>query len=253
MGIAALCRLPATIAISALALAAPLCASANDRAPHASLGQATGEWWQWAFSIPNAPSDPDLGAGSIHPLVGGDGGDGAYEFCGNGQHGDLWLLGGDFSGSGERFERTCTIPYGKTVLLAVINAECSTAEGDADAMDPAGKQAAKLKACAQGYGDTLTGEAKFGPAHGPLKKIAVQRLATSRAFSVYFPPGNIIGLAQPAANPSLSQADGQWVVLYPSALRPGRYRIEFTGAAGDFEIRGAYNLVIAEPNGEIPD
>ena len=59
------------------------------------------------------------------------------------------------------------------------------------------------------------------------------------------------------SNPSLADADGQWVVL--EDLLPGRYRLEFTGVFDDpdtpeidFEVNGAYNIEIAEPNGEPP-
>ena len=47
--------------------------------------------------------------GSTHPLVGNDDAAGdvdLFEYCGNGQHGELWFLGGDFSGTGEEIERT---------------------------------------------------------------------------------------------------------------------------------------------------
>ena len=127
------------------------------------LGSLTGKWWQWAFSIPNTLSTPvnpsrgeddedDDKKGSIHPLVGDDndiGDPNFFEYCGNGQHGDVWFLGGDFSGSGEPFERTCEIPFGKTILVAVINFECSTAEGDATKGAPVEQQTDELQECVE--------------------------------------------------------------------------------------------------------
>ena len=78
----------------------------------------------------------------------------------------------------------------------------------------------------------------------------MKRLATVKAFPIYFSPDNVIGLeADP--NPSLAQADGLWVIL--RNLQPGLYRIEFNGVFIDptvFEIVGAYNIEIAEPGGK---
>ena len=108
--------------VSALVLA-PNAGSGTPQALSSnSPASMTAQWWQWAFSIPNTPVTKE-GEGSIHPLVGDndDFGDPTfYEFCGNGQHGDVWFLGGDFSGTGEPFERTCTIPYGKTILRSCL-------------------------------------------------------------------------------------------------------------------------------------
>lgn len=249
------------VAVATVALTLPLVSHGGRGTPQAlssngsSPASMTAQWWQWAYSIPDTPASE--GAGSIHPLVGDNDDFGApdlYEFCGNGQHGRVWFLGGDFSGTGEDFERTCKIPAGKTIILAVINWECSTAEGDATKGDPAWKQARQLKDCAEQTGDILSGTAWFGPEAGPLEEVKVRRLRTVQAFPVYFPPANIIGLANPDPNPSLVQADGQWLIL--RNLNPGRYRLEFTGSAGDppfFVLNGAYNIEIAQPNGEPPN
>ena len=218
----------------------------------------TEQWWQWAFSIPSTPTSDGEGE-SIHPLVGDNdnfGDPGFFEFCGHGQHGKVWFLGGDFSGSGEFFERTCEIPARITVLLPVINFECSTAEGDATQTDSATQQTRELKECTKPVGDLLDGQAWFGIEDGPLHEVKVRRVRSSNAFFVYFSPFNVIGLENAGPNPSLAHADGQWVIL--RNLKPGRYRLEFTGTFNDpetpgidFEINGAYNLVVVERNGEL--
>lgn len=237
------------------------CPSALYAAPGmqvATLGSSpadmTAQWWQWAFSIPNVTASED--GASIHPLVGDDSTSGTpdvFESCGNGQHGDLWFLGGDFSGSGNPFERTCTIPFGKTIVLAVINAECSTAEENATVGDTLKQQADDLKQCAEEIGDALSGTAHLGPAGGELAEIKVERLSTVNAFQLWYSPFNVAGIVDATPNPSLSQADGQWVIL--RNLDPGLYRLEFTGVYIDpdtFQINGAYNIEIAEPNGDPP-
>ncbi len=243
------------VATAALAFAPNIGSSAPQASSSNSPASMTAQWWQWAYSIPNIPVEE--GGPSIHPLVGDDDDfedPDFYEFCGNGQHGEVWFLGGDFSGTGEAFERTCTIPAGKTILLPVINYECSTFWGDATKGVSAAQQARELKECTGPVGDLLGGTAQFGPAGGPLEEIKVKRLRTAQAFSVYLSPSNVIDVSEPDPNPSLSQADGQWIIL--RNLDPGRYRLEFTGVVGDppfFEIDGAYNIEIAQPNGEPPD
>jgi hypothetical protein len=229
------------------------------------LGSLTGKWWQWAYSIPNTlstPVNPPRAGkkGSIHPLVGSNddiGDPDFFEYCGNGQHGDVWFLGGDFSGTGEPFERTCEIPFGKTILVAVINFACSTAEGDATKGTSVENQTMELQACTKPVGELLSGTALFGLEGGQLEDEAVLRLVTNNAFSVYFSPHNVVGLSPVDPNPSLAYADGQWVVL--EHLEPGRYRLEFNGVFDDpgnpgieFELNGAYNIEIAQPNGEPP-
>lgn len=198
----------------------------------------TAAWWQWAFSIPNVP--PAEGDSiSIHPLVGDDGSNDHFEYCGVGQHGPVWFLGGDFSGSGEPFTRTCIIPEGKAILLAVINGECSTAEGDADPGDPVLVKAKDLATCARDQISVVdVAEATLNDV--PLK---VHKISTAIPYSVLFPPSNVIGL-DPIANPSLSQASGFWV--YIPKLLPGNHVLEFTGGVSEFSfyINGTYNLEV---------
>ncbi len=233
-----------TTMIAALGLVLPLMAHADD-----SEANMTAEWWQWAFSTPIADGR--------HPLIGANAdydNPNFFESCGNGQHGETWFLGGDFSGVGIPFERTCTIPAGQKILLAVINLECSTAEGSANSFDSAEQQAKDLQDCAESFGDLFSGTAYFGPEAGPLEEIEVKRIKTEdNAFFVYATPTNVIGLVDPEPNPSLAQADGQWVFLDDDELEPGgHYRLEFNGVFDDpgtpgieFEIKGAYNLIIS--------
>ncbi|MCF7984535.1 MAG: hypothetical protein K9L70_09040 [Thiohalocapsa sp.] len=220
----------------------------------------TALWWQWALSLPNVPTE--AGVSSVHPLSGDDASVGdphAFEYCGVGQTGNLWFLGGDFTGDGSLFERTCTIPPGKNVVLAVINAECSTAEGDADPDDPAWRQARDLASCVKGLGDLLGGSAQLIKDDGSIRDLPVQRVATANAFPVVFPPQTINGLTSPEPNPSLVQADGQWVFVAAKDLRPGNYRLEFEGTFDDpstpevdFVLNGAYNLKVAWRSGRVP-
>lgn len=199
------------------------------------LKQSSAEWWQWALSIPN---DPTADSDSSHPLVGRNTEDHEFEYCGVGQHGDTWFLGGDFSGSGEPVVRTCKIPEGKAILLAVINGECSTAEGDVSPETSVKDKAHDLKDCA----GNLIAPVDFAEAALNGKPIEVEPIRTNKAFSVSFPPNNVLGI-DPIVNPSLSQANGYFA--YIPALKPGNHVLTFSGGIrGVFEINGTYNIEI---------
>jgi hypothetical protein len=74
-------------------------------------------WWQWALSIPSAN----------HPLF--DKGD-----CSVGQSGPVWFLGGKFCANNDpncgtnNVVRSCNVPAGKALYIAVLNAENSALE-----------------------------------------------------------------------------------------------------------------------------
>ena len=245
------------IAVATLSLVWPLSTIGGSGAispDNRSPAGMSASWWQWALSIP-AIAAPE--GGSTHPLVGNDDAAGdpeLFEYCGNGQHGELWFLGGDFSGSGEEIQRTCVIPVGKTIVLPLINVECSTAEGDADSEDSVRQQAADLKDCAAAFGDEFFGSAQLITADGQSQDLNVQRLQTVNPFLLSYIPNNVVGLTEVDPNPSLAQADGLWVIL--RNLAPGDYRVEFNGvyiAPDVFQIVGAYNLRITGPDGELVD
>ena len=66
-----------------------------------------------------------------------------------GQHGNTWFLGGTIN-TEAKVERSCKIPSGTRILLAVINGECSVVEdASLDTRD-------KLRACAKGQMDFVT-------------------------------------------------------------------------------------------------
>src|SRR3989441_9891712 len=103
-------------------------------------GEWSARWWQWVFSIP----------ASANPLI-----DSTGTNCANGQSGPVWFLAGSFSatrtppGVFEAIEtRSCTVPVGKALFFSIINAECSTAEGN-------GTTEAELRDCADFLMDHL--------------------------------------------------------------------------------------------------
>jgi len=164
-----------------------------------SYGNWSAKWWQWALSIP-APDNPLL--------------DTSGEKCGEGQSGNVWFLAGTFGGSAER---TCTVPAGKAILFPIINAECSTVEGN-------GKTEEELSACAKDLIDHVrVKEAKVDGM--PLIDLNNYRVQ-SPLFRFRLPPNNILGLS-PGSSPSVS--DGYWILLEP--LSTGPHTIHFRGVA----------------------
>ena len=71
----------------------------------------TKRWWRWLISIPKHKS-PAL--------------DMSGDLCDTSQNNpNIWYLAGVFSGT---VVRKCSIPYGKAILLPIINYECSFAD-----------------------------------------------------------------------------------------------------------------------------
>lgn len=71
------------------------------------------KWWQWVFSIP-APN-PQLAQGALD--------------CSVNQSGAVWFLAGSPTGS-ESFERSCTVPRGKSLFFPVLNGIFVNAPGE---------------------------------------------------------------------------------------------------------------------------
>ena len=92
------------IAAIAIGLTVPVKVVSAQGLPPGQLPELTGEWWQWAFSIPN----------SVSPLF-----DTTGENCMIGQRGSTWFLAG-ISGTGSA-TRSCDIPAGATMFFPVIN------------------------------------------------------------------------------------------------------------------------------------
>lgn len=81
-----------------------------------TYGEWDAAWWQWADSIPT----------SKHPLF--ENGD-----CSVGQSGPVWFLGEKFVAKGDSADftnvvRSCKVPAGKALYVAIYNAEDSVIE-----------------------------------------------------------------------------------------------------------------------------
>jgi hypothetical protein len=183
-----------------------------------SYGEWTAEWWKWALSIPLAtnPLNDQTGANAA-----------------SGQSGPVWFLAGTFCAdlnAGCDFataSREINVPSGKALFFPILNAECSTFEGN-------GTTDADLRACAASSMDLATGLAC------EVDDIPVTDLPSYRVQSPSFtwgplPADNMLlafGVDAPAGTTSPAVGDGIYLMLPP--LHPGTHRIHFTGFFGIF-------------------
>lgn len=196
------------------------------------FGLSYGEWsarhWQWTYSMP----------ADHHPLT--DTAD-----CSAGQAGRVWFLGGTFAPTdkgggvfvGNPPPRNCTVPAGTALFFPVLDAECSTAEGN-------GTTDAELRACAKGLMDAAT------DLRATIDGITVPHLQRFRVQSPLFqfgplPAGNLLGL--PAGTTSPAVSDGTFLMLAP--LSVGAHTIQFSGAVVlpgfRFTLDITYHLTVA--------
>jgi hypothetical protein len=188
-----------------------------------TYGEWSARWWQWILSIPT----------SVNPLLDPTGAD-----CGQGQLGPVWFLAGTFGGSASR---ACTIPAGKSILFPILNAECSTVEGN-------GTTDKALRACAMGLIDHATKvEADIDgrslvdlTGTPPVSPFRVQ----SPLFNFTLPSDNILGITNPDPNPSPSVSDGYWIILAP--LSVGEHIIHFRGEVPvfSFTTEATYTITV---------
>jgi hypothetical protein len=186
-----------------------------------SYGEWSAAWWQWAASIPERKS----------PLV-----DGTGQNCDVDQSGPVWFLAGTTGGDAVR---SCTVPAGKGILFPIINAECSTVEGD-------GPTEQQLRACAVGLMDHVTSaRASVDDVKVDLGKplAASPFRVQSPLFYITFVAHNPFGVKVGSGQ---AVADGFWVLLEPPPV--GRHAVNFQGEAHfpgfTFRVKVRYDLTI---------
>ena len=207
--------------ILALGMALPMAVARTAPPPKQDLGELGAEWWQWAYHKPQ----------NVSPLLG------SYEGgakCAGGGAGRVWFLAGSFTG--EDVTRTCHVPSNKWIFFPVVNAECSTVEGNPPPGDT-------LVECAPLFLDPiLEGSSMFATVDGQdvLGDISDNR-AASGLFTFTLPKNNVDffcpdgsgGLEQCPPGPTKAASDGIWVLLRP--LPRGTHTIHF---GGDFPNAG---------------
>jgi hypothetical protein len=206
------------ITTAALLLAGPITAAAATNpgvfppssTPYGmSYGAWSAAWWQQAMADGTAP----FTAGTKeNPAV--------VNCTALGTPQVAFLVGaaGNPTGGGGGF-RTCTIGPGHALLIPVVNAECSTLEGN-------GKTEAQLQKCAA----DLIGEVKTDSLHASVDGQPVTGLTAYRfesgLFSFTSSGENAFGVP---AGTTPAVADGYWIMLTP--LPPGVHTVNFGGKA----------------------
>jgi hypothetical protein len=149
-------------------------------------------------------------------------------------------LAGSF---GRTFDRACTVPTGKALFFAILNAAFGAAVGDCEPTKPGVLcDVTALRAAAAASLDSVTIEASIDGV--PLLNLNDYRVQ-SPVFSVTLPEGNILDIPSGTYAPMIS--DGYWLMLAP--LSAGAHTIHFkgivTGGPFDgFEIEGTYHLTV---------
>jgi len=184
-----------------------------------TYGEWTARWWQWDLCIPT-PKFPQLDPDGRH--------------CAAGQSGPVFFLAGTF-GADPITRDLCVVPAGKSILFAILNAECSTLEDPPfDCTDEPTCRECAAKFFCQNDPARCPGEEDSVQATLEDKGTGtVEDLHPCRVKSPYFrfslPDDNILGLDQ---SEGFSASDGYWVFLSP--LKKGRYIIHWKGE----EIQG---------------
>jgi hypothetical protein len=185
-----------------------------------SLAEWKTRWWQWFESLPEAS----------HPLF-----DETGERCSYGQSGPVFFL----ASAPASVARTCTVPRGVTLLVPVVDAECSTVEPPPFF----GRDEAELRACAveavnQAVGTEIT--AMEVRVDGEvIEDLAPYRVSTP-LFPLVLPPGNLLGTTASVAD---SVADGYQVLLAP--LPEGEHVITISVPGSDGPYTVTYQLRVA--------
>jgi hypothetical protein len=166
----------------------------------------TAEWWQRFVAISGNPLDRcDIGSG------------------------DVVFLAGTTGGSATR---SCTISSRQSILVPLINVECSTAEGN-------GNTPAELNKCARDFADKFTNLSLVIDG-APVSDLTKFRVG-SPVFTFTAAQGNVFGIPPGTTR---SVADGYWALIRP--LPAGTHTISFGGAypPGNFTTNVTYTLTV---------
>ena len=194
----------------------------------------TTKWWQWAISLPFVP-------GHGHPCMD----DPAFQVTA-GQCGNVWFLGAPIGAPIEEpVVRTCEIPYGKALFIAVINIEAS----DLEAEPFYGETEDDQRAVAKYFADHIV--KPYCVIDGkPVKNMYAYRVPSPQ-FGFTAPNLNMLGVPDGGSGKSVS--DGYWIMLAP--LSEGKHIIQFGGEfrlpseeGGTIPVNIKYNLTVRKPH-----
>jgi hypothetical protein len=176
----------------------------------------TAQWWQSFMPLNQGPS--------------------ALDRCDVGTADVVFLAG---TASSEPANRSCTISSRKSILVPLINVECSTIEGN-------GRTPAELRSCARDFADAFTNLTLVidGVAVPNLTRLRVGSNVFSFTMAQNNPFGTVPNPDAPLPATTRSVADGYWVLIRP--LSVGTHTITFGGEypPGDFSTQVTYRLTV---------
>lgn len=183
----------------------------ESRPYNTSYADWTEKWWQWIYSIPTDrnPSYDDTG-----------------KYCGENQKGPVWFLIQSFE---HDVVRTCEVPRNTSLLIPLLNSECSYAEF------PYLKTEQELNDCAKVMQNVVSGgNATLDGTNVP--NLENYRVQTS-LYNLTLPGNNILNLSSQITR---SVADGNWLFLKPLAAGVHELKVkgDINSTAPKIEIHG---------------
>jgi len=173
--------------------------------PTAPDGGLTAAWWQQFLGHPGTLDRCDLGVPGIVFLAGSTGG---------------------------AVDRTCSVPRGWSVLVPLINVECSTLENGY-------RTYRGLRTCAVDIANDFTGlslsvDGRAEPAPGRLRARSGLFVFTAVEGTAFIPAGG----------PTRAVADGYWALVGP--LGRGSHTVSFGDEypPGEFSTSATYTLLV---------
>jgi hypothetical protein len=198
-----------------------------------SYSEWSAAWEQWADSIPTAS----------HPLF--DNGD-----CGVGQSGPVWFLGGKFCANNATncgytgVVRSCKVPAGKSLYVAVLNSEDSVLEEN----NP-NKQINELREFVSGNIDGAT-NVRFEIDNVPVPNLKNRFRVQSPAFGFTMPDDNFFtavgegpykgGTYYPGVD------DGIYVMLAPLSVGPHQIHLHGYFPVWNFTLDVTYQIMVVK-------
>ena len=183
----------------------------------------TGQWWQWAYSLPT----------SQNPLT-----DATGERCMFGQRGPIWFMAGN---EGKNAPRICSVPEGAILLFPVINSSNFSTPNECG-NGPGNLTLKQLRQSVAKNIDPVPVQDLFASIDGHSIKNLMQRIQ-SDPFVVALPaePDNLCGDVKSGIySPAVD--DGYYVLFGP--LNLGQHTLKFGSTAPSFLQDNTYNLTI---------
>jgi hypothetical protein len=209
----------ARAALTAAVCAASFTATAAGPDPR----NLTGEWWQWAVSIPVA----------ANPMLDASGGN-----CMVGQHGDTWFLAGGFGGG--TASRTCKVPEGVTLFFPATNSV------NFDTPGVCGQVGRLSVADLRGYSASFIDSLKQTSVTLDSRPVRTRRIR-SDVFPLVLPVENVFTAPPDCLVPAdvYPRAVDDGIYASIDGLTPGEHIVQIAASnGGNFNLNVTYRLIV---------